>query len=60
MLSVNDIRKIFGCGKNRAYAIMNTNGFPKIQIGCRYYIPQKAFEKWVENYTFKEYHLDPY
>jgi len=57
MLKPKDVKEILGCGMQRAYAIINQDDFPKITIGKRYYIPQKAFEKWAENYTGKEYVL---
>jgi len=57
LLKVKDIQEYFSCGKNRAYDIVNTEGFPKIKIGSRFYIPRQAFEKWVSDYTYKECHL---
>jgi len=48
ILTVKDIQVIFGCGKNQAYEIIHSNGFPCIKIGRRYYIYQKAFAEWLE------------
>jgi len=48
VLTVKDIQAIFGCGKNQAYEIVHSNGFPRIKIGRRYYIYQKAFTEWLE------------
>ena len=57
ILHPKEIKEILGCGMNRVYDIINTNGFPKIKIGNRYYIPEKAFYLWLNQYTYKEYHL---
>lgn len=46
--TVEDMRKIFQCGRNQIYKIINLKGFPKIKIGKKTYIPQKQFEKWVD------------
>jgi len=48
ILTVKDIQAYFGCGKNQAYEIIHVSGFPKIKIGRRYYIYQKAFTEWLE------------
>lgn len=42
---------------NRTYDIVNQDDFPKIKIGKRSYIPKSEFEKWIKNYTGKEYRL---
>ena len=57
ILHPKDIKQILGCGMNRVYDIINTKGFPKIKIGNRYYIPENAFYNWIEQNTYKEYHL---
>lgn len=51
MYTVNDIKKIFGCSKNKAYEIVNRRGFPKMRVGKQFYIPQKSFEEWVQKNT---------
>jgi len=48
ILTVKDIQERFGCGKNQAYAIVHSNGFPCFQIGKRYYVYEKAFTEWLE------------
>lgn len=57
MLKVEDLAAILGCSLKKAYRIVNQPDFPKIIIGRGYYIPETAFEKWVKNYTGKEYVL---
>lgn len=57
MLKVSDIQSHLGVGKNRAYEIIKLKSFPKIKIGHRYYIPEDAYNKWIENYTKKNIFL---
>lgn len=57
ILHPKDIKLILGCGMNRVYDIINSNGFPKIKIGNRYYIPEEAFLLWLKQYTYKEFHI---
>lgn len=54
ILKVSDIQNHLGISKNRAYELIKTKGFPKIQIGHRYYIPQDAYEEWIENHLKKK------
>lgn len=43
-----EIQKIFKCGRNQAYEIIHSNGFPKIQIGRKILIPKNKLEKWID------------
>lgn len=47
ILKVPDIQKHLGISKNRAYELIKTKTFPKIQIGHRYYIPENEYEIWI-------------
>lgn len=47
ILKVSDIQKHLGISKNRAYELIKTKTFPKIQIGHRYYIPEKEYNDWI-------------
>lgn len=49
-----DIGKIFGCGKNQAYGIMNTNGFPSFRIGKKLMVEKTALEKWLDKNKGKQ------
>ena len=57
MLKVKDVAEILGCSLKKAYRIVGQPDFPKITIGRVYYIPESAFQKWINNYTGKEYIL---
>ena len=57
LLRVKDIEKIFGCGRNKAYELMKSPGFPAIRIGKNLYVSKEELEKWIEDYSGKEYYL---
>lgn len=49
-LSPKDVGSILGMGKNKTYKLIMLNGFPKIKIGKRYYIPEIDFKKYLEKH----------
>lgn len=49
-----DIQKIFTCGKNQAYQLIHSSGFPKIQINRKIYVPKDKLEKWININTGKK------
>ena len=51
LLTVNDIMQIFGVGKNRAYELMHSKGFPTITIGTEMRVNPKALQKWIDDNT---------
>jgi predicted DNA-binding transcriptional regulator AlpA len=55
LLTYKDIQYIFGVGKNRAYELLNSSGFPTLKIGNRMYVSKKALDEWIATYTFKTY-----
>lgn len=57
-LKVTDIANVLGCSIKKAYSIVRQEDFPKITIGRQYYIPCSAFNRWIKNYTGKEFQLN--
>ncbi|MDD4370973.1 MAG: helix-turn-helix domain-containing protein [Anaerostipes sp.] len=47
-LKPSEISKILGYGMTKTYALIHTNGFPKIKIGRGYLIPRSEFDKWIK------------
>ena len=47
--SVIDIQKILGIGRNTAYKLVNSKGFPSLYVGNRIIIPVDRFQKWVDS-----------
>lgn len=57
MLTVKDLQIQLKIGRDRAYALMHSKGFPSIKIGSRYYVTQTALDAWLERYEYKTYVL---
>ena len=49
MFNVHDIMRIFKCGRDKAYAIMQTSGFPSFRIDNTYYVERGSLEKWIRS-----------
>jgi hypothetical protein len=50
---VNDIQRIFKCGKRQAYNLMNSATFPSFRINTKHYITKEKLEKWAEKQAGK-------
>lgn len=51
--TLEDIQKFFQVSKPTALNLVHAEGFPKIVIGKRILIPQKALEQWcIDNTTY--------
>ena len=46
--SVIDVQKILGIGRNTAYKLVSSKGFPSLYVGNRIIIPADRFQKWVD------------
>ena len=57
LLCVRDLQKVLGVGRDKAYALMHSTGFPSIKIGGRYYVAQDQLQTWLESYAYKTYKL---
>jgi excisionase family DNA binding protein len=51
--TVDDIQKILGINKNRAYSLSTSGQFPFIRIGKRIIVPRKTFDDWMYSDTEK-------
>ncbi len=47
VLSVKDLQKSLGIGRNSAYELVNRADFPAIRIGKSIRIPAKDFDEWL-------------
>ena len=54
LLKVKDLQDQLGLGRDTAYALMRSKGFPSIQIGNRYYISEEALTRWLERQEGKK------
>ncbi len=57
ILKTEDIRKMMGIGRDKAYALIRSKGFPAMKIGNTYFVTTENFRKWLDDYAGKEYLL---
>ena len=55
MIDVKTMQGILGIGRDKAYNLMHSKGFPSIKLGGRYYVEEAALNEWLCRYRFKEY-----
>ena len=55
--SVKDVSKVLGTSKTFAYSLVNSNGFPAMKVGGKYFVRISDFESWCKRYTGKEFLL---
>ena len=58
LLRPKQVQEILGCSKETVYRLFNNKFFPSMRIGKNWYISQKALDKWLEMYEYKDYALD--
>ena len=52
-LTVADLQKAMGIGRNAAYNLVNREDFPKILVGKKIIIPREAFTRWLNDQTVR-------
>lgn len=57
LLTPKDIQCIFSMGKNQAYCLMHSAGFPTLSINNRLYVDPEELDKWIKTYTGRKYIL---
>ncbi len=57
LLTVKDLQSFLKVGRDTAYALMHSQGFPSMKIGGRYYVSQVELNKWLDRYAYKTYTL---
>ena len=55
LMTVNDVQKKLGIGRDAAYRLMKNKKFPSIRIGARYYITEAALIEWYANQQRRTY-----
>jgi len=57
LLKIRDLQVQLRIGRDKAYKLMHTSGFPSIKIGGTYFVSQDELQKWLQRYTYKEFKL---
>lgn len=48
LLTLQDIRRIFGCSATVVNSLIKTEGFPTLYIGKECYVPREEFQQWIK------------
>ena len=57
LLKTRDLQEQLTIGREKAYKLMHTSGFPSIKIGGTYFVSQDELQKWLQKYAYREYKL---
>ena len=57
-MQTKDLCHILGISKNTAYRIVKIDGFPKIQIGKKFYIPEDDLETYLKKHVGTKIKVD--
>ena len=55
LLTVKELCTVLHVGRDTAYALMKSQGFPSILIGKRYFVTERALRDWIRQYEYKEF-----
>lgn len=58
MLDIKDLQKILKIGRNSAYNLMKTPGFPSMQMGRKWLISEEAFKEWLKDNEYNKIWVD--
>ena len=58
MLDIKDVQRILKIGRNSAYNLMQSKGFPSMQIGRKWLISEEALNKWIKDNEHSSVLLD--
>ena len=48
LMSVKELQQYLHIGKDKAYELVKSEGFPSFRLRGRYYILKQEFARWVE------------
>lgn len=51
VLDVSTIQRILSCGKNQAYALVNSGQFHSVKVGKRILVDRDVFYNWLKGRT---------
>lgn len=49
LYGVKDIQRIFGIGRNKALALLKSDGFPTLKLGNTFRVEATQLKTWIEN-----------
>ena len=54
LYTVEDVRRIFGCGRKKAYQITHIPGFPSFKLDGKIYVEKDALKNWLSRCRHKD------
>ena len=57
--TVTDVKNLTTLGRDKAYALMKSKGFPAIKLGRTYLVTKENFEAWATGFVFKILTVSP-
>ena len=57
VFTAKELASVLRIGRDKAYALIRSAGFPSICIGKRYIVTEKALNEWLDQYEHKKYVL---
>lgn len=55
VMSAKDLARRLHIGRDKAYALIKSKGFPSIKLGGRYIVTSKALNEWLDRYEYKSF-----
>ena len=57
ILTVKELSEVLKIGRDKAYALIKSNGFPSMCIGNRYIVTESALKEWLHQYEHRTYRV---
>lgn len=54
VIGPEQVAKVMGVGKNVAYELFHSKGFPSMKVGRRWLVGRDAFKNWLEMANSKQ------
>lgn len=55
--NTKDLQDILKIGRNVAYELMKSDGFPSFQINTKYFVTETALNEWLESAKGKTFNV---
>lgn len=56
LYNINDIQRIFGIGRTKAYQLVSSSGFPSIKLNKKIVVPKPQLLEWIGKNCGKTFH----
>ena len=56
--TVKEVSEFLHIGKNTAYALMKSDGFPSYKINQRYFVTDESLNQWLNSIKGKEFFVE--